>query len=35
MLALEDLHVADAATRAFATFVARTAREERLSLVLT
>ena len=35
VLALEDLHVADAATRAFATFVARTAREERLSLVLT
>jgi DNA-binding CsgD family transcriptional regulator/tetratricopeptide (TPR) repeat protein len=35
LVALEDLHVADAATRAFATFVSRTAREERLSLVLT
>ena len=35
VLALEDLHVADAATRAFATFVSRIAREERLSLVLT
>ena len=35
VVALEDLHVADAATRAFATFVSRTAREERLSLVLT
>ena len=34
VLALEDLQVADAATRAFATFVARTAREERLALVL-
>ena len=35
MLALEDLHVADAATRAFATFVARIAREERIALVLS
>jgi DNA-binding CsgD family transcriptional regulator/tetratricopeptide (TPR) repeat protein len=35
VVALEDLHVADAATRAFATFLSRTAREERLSLVLT
>ena len=35
VVALEDLHVADAATRAFATFVSRIAREERLSLVLT
>src|SRR4051794_7254014 len=33
--ALEDLQVADAATRAFATFVSRTAREECLALVLT
>ena len=35
VLVLEDLHVADAATRAFATFVARIAREERIALVLT
>ena len=35
ILALEDLHAADAATRAFATFVARIAREERLALILT
>jgi DNA-binding CsgD family transcriptional regulator/tetratricopeptide (TPR) repeat protein len=35
VLALEDLQVADAATRAFATFVSRTTRDERLSLVLT
>ncbi|HEX5827904.1 MAG TPA: LuxR C-terminal-related transcriptional regulator [Candidatus Limnocylindrales bacterium] len=35
VLALEDLQVADAATRAFATFVSRTARDERLALVLT
>ncbi|MEW6225729.1 MAG: LuxR C-terminal-related transcriptional regulator [Chloroflexota bacterium] len=35
VLVLEDLHVADAATRAFATFVARTARDERITLVLT
>ena len=35
VLVLEDLHVADAATRAFATFVARIARHERLALVLT
>ena len=35
VLVLEDLHVADAATRAFATFLSRIAREERLSLVLT
>ena len=35
VVALEDLHVADAGTRAFATFVSRIAREERLSLVLT
>jgi len=34
-LVLEDLHKADAATRAFATFVARIARDERLTLVLT
>ncbi len=35
VLVLEDLHVADAATRAFATFVARLARNERITLVLT
>ena len=35
VLALEDLHVADAATRAFATFVARIANEERIALVLS
>ncbi len=35
VLVLEDLHVADAATRAFATFIARTARDERITLVLT
>jgi DNA-binding CsgD family transcriptional regulator/tetratricopeptide (TPR) repeat protein len=35
VLALEDLHAADAATRAFATFVARIARDERICLVLT
>ncbi len=34
-LVLEDLHVADAATRAFATFVARLAHEERIALVLS
>ncbi len=34
-LVLEDLHVADAATRAFATFVARIARDERITLVLS
>jgi DNA-binding CsgD family transcriptional regulator/tetratricopeptide (TPR) repeat protein len=35
VLVLEDLHVADAATRAFATFAARLARTERITLVLT
>jgi DNA-binding CsgD family transcriptional regulator/tetratricopeptide (TPR) repeat protein len=35
VLVLEDLHAADAATRAFATFVARTARRERIALVLS
>ncbi len=35
VLVLEDLHAADAATRAFATFVARTARHERIALVLS
>ncbi len=35
VLVLEDLHVADAATRAFATFVARIARDERIALVLS
>ena len=35
VLALEDLHVADAATRSFATFIARIARDERIALVLT
>ncbi len=35
VLVLEDLHAADAATGAFATFVARIAREERIALVLT
>jgi DNA-binding CsgD family transcriptional regulator/tetratricopeptide (TPR) repeat protein len=35
VLALEDLHVADAATRAFATFVARIARDERIALLLS
>ena len=35
VIVLEDLHAADAATRSFATFVARIARSERLCLVLT
>ncbi len=35
VLVLEDLHAADAATRAFATFVARTAKRERIALVLS
>ena len=35
VLILEDLHFADAATRSFATFVARIARDERILLVLT
>ncbi|HYO41690.1 MAG TPA: LuxR C-terminal-related transcriptional regulator [Candidatus Limnocylindrales bacterium] len=35
VIALEDLHVADAATRSFATFVARIARQERIALVLS
>jgi DNA-binding CsgD family transcriptional regulator/tetratricopeptide (TPR) repeat protein len=35
VLVLEDLHAADAATRAFATFVARTAKAERIALVLS
>ena len=35
VLALEDLHVADAATRGFATFVARIAREERIALLVS
>ncbi len=35
VLVLEDLHAADAASRAFATFVARIARDERITLVLT
>ena len=35
VLVLEDLQRADAATRAFATFVARIARDERIALVLT
>ncbi len=35
VLALEDLHVADAATRAFATFLARIAREERITMLLS
>ena len=35
ILVLEDLHSADAASRAFATFVARIARDERITLVLT
>ncbi len=35
VLVLEDLHAADAATRAFATFVARTAKHERIALVLS
>ena len=35
VLVLEDLHAADAATRAFATFHARIARDERIALVLT
>jgi hypothetical protein len=35
VLVLEDLHAADAATGAFATFVARIARNERIALVLT
>ncbi len=34
ILVLEDLHRADAATRSFATFVARLARDERIALVL-
>ncbi|HEY6569046.1 MAG TPA: AAA family ATPase, partial [Candidatus Limnocylindrales bacterium] len=35
VIVLEDLHAADAATRSFATFVARIARSERICLVLT
>jgi DNA-binding CsgD family transcriptional regulator/tetratricopeptide (TPR) repeat protein len=35
VLVLEDLHVADAATRAFATFVSRIVLHERITLVLT
>ncbi len=35
VIVLEDLHAADAATRSFATFVARIARDERICLVLT
>ncbi len=35
VLTLEDLHVADAATRAFATFVARIGRSERICLILS
>ncbi len=35
VIVLEDLHVADAATRAFATFVSRIARDERLTLIVT
>ena len=35
IIVLEDLHTADAATRAFATFVSRLARAERITLVLT
>lgn len=35
VLVLEDLHVADAATRALATFFARTAKRERIALVLS
>jgi DNA-binding CsgD family transcriptional regulator/tetratricopeptide (TPR) repeat protein len=35
VLVLEDLHAADAATRALATFFARTAKQERIALVLS
>ncbi|HEY5628448.1 MAG TPA: LuxR C-terminal-related transcriptional regulator [Candidatus Limnocylindrales bacterium] len=35
VLVLEDLHTADAATRALATFFARTAKLERIALVLS
>ncbi len=35
VLALEDLHAADAATRSFATFVARIARSERICLIVS
>ncbi len=35
VLALEDLHVGDAATRSFATFLARIARTERICLILS
>ena len=35
VIVLEDLHAADAATRAFATFIARTATHERIALVLS
>ena len=35
VLVIEDLHVADAATRAFATFVARIAHRERITLILS
>jgi DNA-binding CsgD family transcriptional regulator/tetratricopeptide (TPR) repeat protein len=35
VIVLEDLHAADAATRSFATFVARIARSEHICLVLT
>jgi len=34
VIVLEDLHTADAASRAFATFVARIVRDERIALVL-
>jgi DNA-binding CsgD family transcriptional regulator/tetratricopeptide (TPR) repeat protein len=35
VLTLEDLHVGDAATRSFATFLARIARSERICLILS
>jgi len=35
VLVLEDLHLADAATRALATFLARVAREQRLAIIGT
>src|SRR5215207_5795118 len=35
LLAIEDLHWADGATRDFITFLVRSAREERLALVMT
>ena len=35
VLVIEDLHLADAATRALMTFLARVAREQRLAIIGT